>query len=335
MLVGPGRLPLDHYQLVLANGCIAVAYGNEHDQNMYLGYVKYCRTTGPTPWKDARGVHYVRLLDSYGPTNVRAHTPWSIYLPHYDSWAPYIPASEVVALLDPIERAQEIVRSPRDPLEERALMVLEDLYDSAGIPSSCVGITGSILPRIHNPRVSDVDLVVYGHWCSLRVIEAVSEGGTSLGPLSGPMADEWARSNALRLGISERLARALYRPWRRGIAHGTLFSITYSDDVPRRLFSQPARRGLGRVRAEVSLSGGPRALSYPTISEIENYRLVEGHEPPLDVRAVISFESLFVPALLEGGRALVEGLLLCGSDDCLILVGGSEHRGFVEPLAMS
>ena len=62
----------------------------------------------------------------------------------------------------PTERLQELRNSSQlDPLEHYALEFVSFLKDSANIPWTALGVSGSILIKLHTPN-SDIDSIVYG-----------------------------------------------------------------------------------------------------------------------------------------------------------------------------
>ncbi|MHC1580768.1 DNA polymerase subunit beta [Methanopyrus sp.] len=107
-----------------------------------------------------------------------------------------VPREDVVEHLDPRERVREVLEEPRDELEELAARAILELSEDAGVPESAFGITGSLLPGLHDPASSDLDLVVYGmdHYLAVRdVILRVQETGEGRDVLAGLDLDDWER----------------------------------------------------------------------------------------------------------------------------------------------
>ena len=62
----------------------------------------------------------------------------------------------------PTERLQKLRNSSQlDPLEQHAIEFVSFLKDSANIPWTALGVSGSILIKLHTPN-SDIDPIVYG-----------------------------------------------------------------------------------------------------------------------------------------------------------------------------
>lgn len=82
-------------------------------------------------------------------------------LSYLKSTHPLIPLSDIVKVYSPISKSREILKGRvGDEVEETAKQFLEELVE-AGVSRDKIGITGSILPRLHT-KTSDVDVIVYG-----------------------------------------------------------------------------------------------------------------------------------------------------------------------------
>jgi len=144
---------------------------NHHSQFFIVGYIKYCSTTHEKIWRRG-GDNYERLVKTYTPRVVREYTEWKTYIPFYDSEVPVIPADTISKIYDPVMRTLELHSRIQDTLEEIALEFTHEVESNTSV---LPGITGSLLPGIHNPSISDLDFIVYGAKNSLDVIEFISE----------------------------------------------------------------------------------------------------------------------------------------------------------------
>lgn len=323
---------LDHYMLLLRNGCVFVIVGNMHADWFRIGYVKYCETDRESPW--GRGLkRYERLVKRYELDEIYGRGQRTLYIPFFDKEVPVALKHEIAEVLDPLRRADEIISRPNDELELLALNALESLSEGGGASGS-VGVTGSLLAKIHNPVLSDIDLVVYGPRESLAVVEFVRENPEVFEPFSGQRLSAWCEGVAKRSGVPPKLVLKFYRNWRRGLFGGRDYSIIYSNGIYADILTAPAYRSVQRVKAEATLAGGIEALNYPSVTRVEGLRLIEGAEPPFPVEEIMSFESLYIPGLFEGGRYLVEGLLQCSQalETCRIVLGIAEAPTRLIPL---
>lgn len=322
---------LDHYYVELNNGCLGVVVGNTHFTGFIIGYIKYCPTNKETIWKK-ENVYYERIVKIYSPQSVRVSTPTQTYIHCYDSYVPVIYNAEVSKIYDPVVRTRKIEYRVRDELEERVLGIIYFLLHS-GVEDG-IGVTGSILPGIHNPRHSDIDLVVYGWKNSMDVIEYIEENKSLFKPFRGERLKRWIESNSTATGLPGKSVLKLYRNWRRGIFDGVEYSIIYNDGIYRIGEECTAWKTIGSIVIEAHVGGGLEALNYPSIGRIEEWKHVEGMIPKSDVVEVVSFNALFTSFLYDGGRGLIKGLLQHDPlrDVYRVLVGGIESPGYIMPL---
>lgn len=316
---------LDHYYLELLDGSLAVVVGNWHLPCCIIGYVKYKPTTSETQWS-GRFTRYERLVKVYKPELVHYYTAWSIYVPYFDTRVPFIPLSKVTRIFNPVQRSRELHSRVEDRLEKLALTIISLIEENTDVTP---GITGSLLPGIHNTELSDVDLVVYGARNGSKVVELVESEQSTFMPLRGELLSEWANQVATVVGLTKGEVLKYYRNWRRGVFDGRMYSIIYSDGVSRCLSTMPRYETVGITRALVRVSGGVEALNYPSIGLVEGYRVIEKTIPKYDVSSVMSYEALYMTGLYEGGLFDIEGLLQCSEDEgaCRILLGSLEYRG--------
>ncbi len=322
----PTDAPLDHYYLELRNNCYAVVAGNRHYRHLYIGYIKYCSTSKKTIWFK-NGRYYRRIVEKYDPLIVHKASQTKQFIPYYGGEIPVIPVSSVARIYNPLERIDEIITHPQDILEEKALDLIEDIMYSSRIHGG-IGLTGSILIGIHNPQISDIDLVVYGWRNSINVIEAVEEGATNLKPFRNYRLKAWLERNAAATGLTVKQVAKYYRVWRRGVYRGKEYSIIYNDGIPQGFNGEDPWISRGIIRVEGILCGGLDGLNYPSRVCIENYRVLEGYVDSPIVE-IISFEALYIPLFYEGGKAIVEGLLQYNNvrDVYRIMVGVVEYPG--------
>jgi len=203
---------LDHYMLKLDNGCIAVVVGNTHAASFTIGYLKYCPSSRRTLWCDV-STCYERVVKHYELQEIYGFTPWRAVIPHYGSELPIIPNSRVVRVYSPIERAVELMSRVRDPLEKHALDMISEIERGA---NTTPGVTGSLLPGIHNIEYSDVDLAVYGLRESADVVEFIAENPDLFQSFRDTHLREWCYRLASVTGLSASDVEKLYRSWRRG-----------------------------------------------------------------------------------------------------------------------
>jgi len=322
---------LDHYMFVTKNNNIGVIVGNSHTDFFYIGYIKYAVTNKDTIWC-SNFLCYERVVKIYDPRIVHEHTYWKIYIPYYGSEVPIIPSHIVKRIYDPRRRALEILYKCEDNLECTASSFIEKLY-RAGI-SQGIGITGSLLPKIHNPRYSDLDFIVYGAREAINTIEFIEENPSTFQVFPEDRLNKWIKRNAEMNKIPLEAAKKLYRRWRRGIYGGKEYSILYNNGIYSSILNKPEWKILGKTKIIVEIEPGINGLNYPSIARISKWIHINGIVPRGDVSHILSFEALYIPLFFEGGKAQVEGLLQYSKllDEYRVLIGVKEYLGRIIPL---
>lgn len=96
-----------------------------------------------------------------------------VYDPVFDETLCEVPVDKVKKHYKPDKKLQEIRSSnDLDPLQSKALQFAEVLKETAGIPWSALGISGSIMVGLHTSE-SDIDPVVYGSKNCTRAYSAL------------------------------------------------------------------------------------------------------------------------------------------------------------------
>jgi predicted nucleotidyltransferase len=320
---------LDHYYLRLRNDCYAVVVGNYHEYYMILSYIKYCPSKTLSVWRD-RSSFLERVISKYDAGEVRKTSLKQAYIPFYDSNIPYVTSSDVIEIYNPVKRAEEIIMRANDELEATALAMIDSLLEA--VKPLTIGVTGSLLPSIHNPKVSDIDLILYGWESSTSAIEFVTENKDLFPGFTGGRLEAWVEANASATGLTRREVMKFYRSYRRGVYSGEEYSIMYNSGLSSSLINKPYYKTLGVSAIQTEFEGGVYALDYPVRGLVSGWRLLEGVEPPMDICEILSFEALYTPLFYEGGKGIVKGVLQCSNTEgcCRLLVGGYEYKGFAK-----
>jgi len=269
---------LDHHMVVDKEDVVYVVVGNEHPPGMVLAYPKYKPTYTRTLWCGKRGC-YKRLLREYSVEEVvRVAEKIMRYDPVYGGVLnPYLPISQVKKVLDPRERLRKLFTKTEDYLELEALEAALTISECSGVNIEKIGLTGSLLLAVHNIRVSDIDLVVYGCRESLNVVETLNEGGCDfISPLKLSSLSEWLSNYPGNYNEAIQ-AVTYYRKWRRFQYRGREVSLIYVNPFPGRYGSHAWSRG-GCVTVEARVSGGCRSLYYPSEAIVESYVVLEADE---------------------------------------------------------
>ena len=70
--------------------------------------------------------------------------------------------SRISRVVRPQQRLQELIETESDPLTEACEEILNLVTDGSSLNRSDFGVFGSLAHGFHNPRYSDIDLIIYG-----------------------------------------------------------------------------------------------------------------------------------------------------------------------------
>ena len=86
-----------------------------------------------------------------------------------------VPLDKVSEILRPENRLQEIIANPDNELLEKVVKVSDFFHQEASIDYKYMGVSGSILPGLYDPQVSDIDFVIFGLENHRNAVETFSQ----------------------------------------------------------------------------------------------------------------------------------------------------------------
>ena len=249
-----------------------------------------------------------------------------------------VPVDSVVKHYMPERKLAEIMsETPRDPLIDKLIDLVEKLSGESGVPAGNFGVTGSILLDIYNPEFSDIDLTVYGYENSKKVKETIlkefHDRSSPIKRFDNSESHAWCIRKSREYPISSSDAeRILERKWNMGIFRGVRFSINpvrteEAESYGDRIYSAI---GYGKIRAVVVEDR--EAIFTPSKYVVEEATILEGAKE-VDVREITSYEGIYMDIAHEGEEIEARGKIelvedkLMGETYHRILVGSLEGAG--------
>jgi predicted nucleotidyltransferase len=202
-----------------------------------------------------------------------------------------------------------------DPLQQMAVELAERITETIGIPSGSLGITGSILIDLHNPRFSDIDMTVAGVENGLRLKKVLpllySDEVSPLKSVTKPVLKRWYEEKMKSHPLTLEEAKAIQlRQWNYGAFKGTIFSlhtVRNSSEI-REKYGDYHFHPAGIVTGRAVISDISESLFNPHIYRVGSFRVQDG--PPLnDVRDIVTYSGLYGGIFDEGEEVLVHGKL--------------------------
>jgi predicted nucleotidyltransferase len=343
------RLFRDRDYIETIEGLFFTVVGNVHPPGRVTAYLKYV----PSPngkWgrkrRFRRALPYYTvpmLLDtiSYLKQN---HPQYVAFFEELGIEMSAVPLDMVSRHYRPEERLQEIARGPRDELEDAALELAEAIADEASIPIDDLGVTGSILIKIHQP-FSDIDLVVYGRESALKAREALRElykdPKRGIEGLPRQRLEDLLERRQRLFYLSKSDAEVVCaRKWNRGLFKGREFSIhpVKKEGEVRESFGEFKYKPLGLATIRGVVADASESLFMPSKWLVEDVKFVSGTSVE-GLIEVCSYEGLYMGIVDSGenfeARGKVEAVYQRGElSHYRLLIGSPEARGldYIKPI---
>jgi predicted nucleotidyltransferase len=221
----------------------------------------------------------------------------------------FIPHERVRRYYVPEERLSQILVDPRDPLEEEVCELVNMLTDASGVSPHVLGITGSILLRLHNPGFSDIDLTVYGRTQALAIRSATEKlKGARLQEVDHARRQRWRTETVTRFGLTpEEVAYLETRRWNYFLFRGRYVSVhpTREDGEILEEYGDRRYKARGVATIEATVAEASDALFLPATYHLAEVRIIEGEAS--DIGTLVSYEGLYCNAADPGDRVLARG----------------------------
>jgi predicted nucleotidyltransferase len=321
--------------------------GYLHPPDRYTAYLKYSPAS-EGKWKHGE-VSYYREMEYYHVSRVADTIAFlEKNYPHYVHDCPVrgirfsmVPHEFVAEYYLPEQRLQEILASPRDSLEEEVCGFVSEVVAASGVRATDLGITGSILLEIHNPKFSDIDLMVYGLENARQIRSALKERRLArTRPVAGRTLDEWCARVAEHFPLSfEEACHLAQRRWNYGFFEERYFSIhpTRTDEEIDGEYGDRVYREEGTARIRAVVTDASDSLFMPAVYRIDEVEMIE-REPqverptPLPIREVVSYEGLYRDVVDDGDEIEARGKLesvagLDGSQYLRLVIGTTTLKG--------
>jgi uncharacterized protein len=226
-----------------------------------------------------------------------------------------VPLEKVEKILRPSERLKEIINDPTpDKILQKVIKIAETFHELTDIPYHHLGISGSILPGLYDPIVSDIDFVVYGldnHRKAMDAFSIIKYDENS--PLKAIKENYWIKLYEKRVKDSslsyEEFKWYEERKNNRGTVDGTLFDILATRDwiEIQGSFGEETYQPIGTVELEATVSNALAAFDNPAIYQVEDVKILEGQQ--FAPSEVASYTHTYAGQAIEGERIIAKGKL--------------------------
>jgi len=236
-----------------------------------------------------------------------------VHDPVFDETLCEVPIDMIQEHYEPIKKL-ELLRTSKKvgELERKAVRLAESLKETADIPWSAVGISGSVLVGLCTRR-SDVDPVVYGVENCRRAYAALEnlleDDSSQFKPYSRAelqtLFDFRSKDTKMRF---EDFALVETRKAFQGKFNGTDYFIRFVKDWSQinEQYGDVCYKNCGYAKITATVADDSEALFTPCTYRIENVKVAEG--PELEpIREIVSFRGRFCEQARKGEAVTAQG----------------------------
>lgn len=242
--------------------------------------------------------------------------------PHYlffddvfDDYLNEVPMELVKHHYNPLQKPVELRnRGDLDEVERQALELIELLKERSNIPWGSIGITGSILLRLHHQN-SDIDPIIYGSKNCSSVYEALREMHSGeRGPLRPYETEDLKRLYKSRLKDTIIPFKDFLRNEKGKLLQGKFGGRDYfirfvkDWDEVKEGYGEILYRSMGYARVVATVVDASEAIFTPCRYEIDDVRVVEGRRVT-PIKEIASFRGRFCEQASPDERIEAQGKL--------------------------
>lgn len=337
------------------DGFLYCVIGYLHPPNRVLAYLKYVPSKSKNTIWYRNEIGFVRVLKQYSSVKViEAMKLLEVKKPHYIYYDNFfnikflgVPKKEIKKHYMPELKLEKIVENgPKDILEHELIELVNYLVEISNVEPSYFGVSGSILVGIHNPKYSDIDLMIYGRRNSLNLINAINENIGKSKTISLPDKEvllSWAQEvSAIHpLTLEEAMKLYVEKKMRLVFKHRRIFSIHPAklDSEILDKYGEKIYQPLSLIKIRGKVTDDSESLFLPATYFVDNVKVLDGNVPG-EITEITTFEGLYSNLLTVGEEFIAYGKvekvtnLRTSETYYRLVIGSAEAKGkdYIKPL---
>jgi len=308
--------------------------GLVHPPNRVVAFIRY--VPDPQGERERDGTRYSKFYNlSKRYALLKQKFPqYLVNDPVFNTLLCEVPLEDVKQHYQPAQGLQELRnRNNLDDAEKTALQFMEILKEHAGVPWSKLGVSGSILVKLHEAS-SDIDLIVYGTETGYRVQAAMKEMLEDKdSPFEAYDLDGLRELFDFRSKDTITSFEDFVRTDSRKVSHGKFmgkhFFIRFVKDLNeiREQYGSIIYKPEGNARIKATVADDSESIFTPCSYKLANVEILEGPKAE-PIEEIVSFRGRFCEQARSGEAVIAEGKLERvqqeGKDDHFRLLLGSK-----------
>jgi predicted nucleotidyltransferase len=296
-------------------GSIFDVKGLIHPPNSIIAFIRYFPTTEGERERNGTVYGKVYSLSERYELLKKRFPQYLVYDQVFDETLCEVPVGDVKKLYKPIEKLQEL-RGIRelDPLECKALEFVEFLKEETNIPWQSIGISGSIMVRLHRAN-SDIDAIVYGSQNCRKVYSTLERmlksGHASVKPYTledlTSLFDFRSKDSSANF---ESFVRTESRKVMQGKFLGTdyFFRFVKSWDEIDECYGDVQYQNMGVAEVRGTVADDSEAIFTPCVYKVDGTRILDGPQVGR-IEEIVSFRGRFCEQAIVGEAVIARGKL--------------------------
>jgi predicted nucleotidyltransferase len=321
------------------HGMIFDVKGLIHPPDKVIAFLRYYPSE--TGERTRNGVKYHKVYSLHERYDILMRTcPTYVYFDKvYDSIMQGVPLGDVTLLHEPTRKLAEMSGSDQnlDAYKNDSLEFCRVLSESAGVPMSKLGLSGSILVDLHTSS-SDIDVIAYGSSNCHSVYEGIGrlylESKSSVRPYN---QDELRKLFRFRSSDTftewDPFLRTESRKRLQGVFRSREYFVRFvkNQDEIKEKYGDLVYKSLGQTMIKGKVTDDDEAFFTPCSYKITNVKVIEGEgEGIATIDEISSFRGRFCEIAKKGERVVARGKLelvrdKSGREHHRVLVGGEKE----------
>lgn len=295
------------------DGILFDVKGLIHPPERVVAFIRFVPDPEGNRKRDGTTYRKVYALSERYALLKEAFPQYLVYDPVFDEHLCEVPVKAVKRHYKPVDRLRNLRREDKlDEMEAQALRFVKLLKETAGVPWSQLGVSGSILVKLHTPA-SDVDPVVYGSKSCYRVYSALKSLLKDKKSLVRPYRpDELKKLFDFRSRDTVTSFEDFVRTESRKVLQGMFMERDYFvrfvkdwNEVEER-YGTIRYKSVGYARIKARVVDDSQMIFTPCCYRIEDVKVIEGarFEP---IEEIVSFRGRFCEQARNGETVIAQG----------------------------
>lgn len=287
--------------------------GLVHPPSRVIAFPRYVPDPNGDRKKDGTTYRKVYVLSKRYALLRKVFPHYLVHDPVFNEHLCEVPLNTVKHHYKPVDHLQKLRRQDRlDEVESQALHFIKLLKETANVSWSKLGISGSILVRLHTPT-SDIDPIVYGSETCYKVYSALGSLLESEGSLVKPYSVKGLkelfdfRSKDTAMGF-EDFVRTESRKVLQGKFMGRDYFVRFVKDWNEieEKYGTILYKPEGYAKIKGRVVDDSEAIFTPCRYKIDNAEILEGTRIEA-IEEIVSFRGRFCEQARKGETVIAQG----------------------------